>query len=128
MLLSQRWQRIASQITRARLGRDTVVALNRNLDEAENILLGTAPKVVQQEKEAFGLGIMSGSDGKDQMDGVGETTPASAKPDALALAEDGSRERLDNEATSALMVRLSKAVDQLRQRQEELKVRKFAVQ
>lgn len=129
MLLSQRWQCVASQITRARLQRDTVVALNRNLDEAENILLWRAPKVVQQKKEAFGLGIMIDSDGKDQMDGVGEATPpASAEPDAPAFAEDGSRKRLDDEATSALMGRLSKAVDQLRQRQEEFRVRRLAVQ
>ncbi len=128
-LLSQRWQHIARQIASCRLERDTVVALNRNLDEAENILLWSAPAVVQQANKTLGLGIMRDSNREERMDGLAEMTPpASAEPDAPGVVEFASRKRLEDEANAALMGRLSKAVEQLRQRHEEFKVRGSAVQ
>ena len=121
-LLSQRWQGIASQITSRRLERDTVVALNRNLDEVENILLWSAPEV-QQGNAGLGLGILRDS-GEEAVDCAGRMTPpASAEPDAPEVVELEPRIQVENEANTALMERLSKAVDQLRQRQEEFKVR-----
>ena len=128
-LLSQRWQHISRQISRRRLERNTVVALNRNLDEAENILIWSAPETVQQANKGLGLGIRMDSDRGEHLDCTTEITPpASAEPDAPAPVDLGSRKRLEDEAHSALLGRLSKAVEQLRQRQEEFKVGEPATQ
>lgn len=127
-LLSQRWHRIASQISNSRLERDTVVALNRNLDEAENILLWSAPAIAQPENKGLGLEIMRDNARREERHYVAAMTPpASAQPDAPAPVEFGSHKRGEDEATGALMGRLSKAVEKLRQRQEEFKVGELPV-
>lgn len=123
-LLSQRWHQIARQISSARLERDTVVALNRNLDEAEHILMWRAPEFAEPKNASLGLGIVGDSDDGEESHCVTQITPsASAKPDAPALVEVGSLRRGEDEANAALMGRLTKAVEQLRRRQEEFKVR-----
>lgn len=127
-LLSQRWHHIASRVASARLERDTVVALNRNLDEAENILMWRAPEVAEPKIAGLGLGIVRDRDGGDETRSVAQITPpASAKPDAPARVEVGSLQRDEDEANAALMGRLTKAVEQLRRRQEDFKVRQLVV-
>lgn len=129
-LLSQRWHHIASQIASARLERDTVVALNRNLDEAENILTWRAREIIQPNNASFGLGIARDSDGggEEETHSLAQITPpASATPDAPAHGGVGSLRQGEDEGNAALMGRLTKAVEKLRRRQEEFKVREVVV-
>ena len=122
--LLKRWQTLSGHISAKRMSWDAMIALNRHLDEMENVLLWIPQKQGKIVEHVEGLGISS-IDGEQSLNVVGGTSPAtsvSAKEDALEGAEQlasKAQESLDN---LSLLERVTEVVQQLRQRQEELKV------
>ncbi len=100
----------------------TVVALNRKLDEVERV--PGWPMLEKETDEAkeyeCGLGITNTVDAEQLLEATEEVTPpASDAPEQLrlSLVDDHRLGR-----GSALLERVSQAVAQLRQRQQEFKV------
>lgn len=118
--LLERWRNIADYIASTRMSWDSVIALNRNLDTVENILLSRAPidEDWKASKDGFGLGISSTVD--YQLGVQCETTPpvsdAPGDVDGLNVEKRGFRN------DEGLLGRVTKAVAQLRERHHEFKV------
>ena len=122
-LLSQRWLFISGEISSRQLSRDSVVALNRSLDEVENLLSWNAPGILWHKTAHFGLGITERSPADSPMI-LPETTPPDSTrayaPDVVERPGSRIKESGDDQA---LLQRIASAVEQLRRRQEEFKVR-----
>ncbi|MCJ1259415.1 hypothetical protein MMC24_007252 [Lignoscripta atroalba] len=120
-LLSQRWLFISGEISSRQLSRDSVVALNRSLDEVENLLSWNAPGILWHKTAHFGLGITERSPADSPMI-LPETTPPDSTrayaPDVVERPGSRIKESGDDQA---LLQRIASAVEQLRRRQEEFK-------
>lgn len=121
--LLERWQTIADHVASKRIPWDVVIALNRNLDTAENILSSRAPldESWKARLEDSGLGISSMEEPVSEFRPVSKTNPlaANAPEDTDEVEGDRSVPRMDE----ALLARVTQAVVQLRKRQRECKVR-----
>ena len=126
--LLQRWHSLSSEIETRRLSRVAVVELNRYLDKAENLLFwDTSSSELSPQK--MGTGNNEGLGVADSVGGESPIATSKTHPteplgqDAPEGAILGATEvRIANQA-SQLFERVSKAAEQLRQRQEDLKVR-----
>ena len=78
--LLERWQGIADHIARKRLPWDVVVALNRNLDTAENIISSQAPldESWKAMLEDSGLRISNMTDSESDVRFLSNTKPPAA--------------------------------------------------
>lgn len=121
--LLERWQTIADHVASKRIPWDVVIALNRNLDTAENILSSRAPldESWKARLEDSGLGISNMEDSVSDFRSVSKTNPpaANAPEDTGEVEGDRRVPQMDE----ALLARVTQAVDQLRKRQRESKVR-----
>ena len=121
--LLERWKWLGSYISSGRLSCKTVIAVDRKIDEVENALQwSTLEKEGGEEKKhELGLGITRELETEQPSEATGEVTPpASEAPDPFRLLA------IDNQKTnsdSALLERVAQAVEQLRRRQQEFKVR-----
>lgn len=100
----------------------TVVALNRKLDEVESVLGWPMPmKETNKAKEhERGLGITSAVDTEQLLEATQEVTPpASDAPERLrsSVVDDQTPS-----SDSTLLERVTRAAEQLRERQQEFKV------
>jgi hypothetical protein len=121
-LLVERWKTLGSNLFTGHMSWKTVVALNRKLDEVEGV--PGWPMLERETEEAkeheCGLGITSRVDAEQLLEATKEVTPpASDAPERLSLSVMDDQ-RLGHD--SALLERVSQAVAQLRQRQQEFKV------
>ncbi len=121
-LLVERWKILGSNLFTGHMSWKTVVALNRKLDEVERV--PGWPMLEKETDEAkeyeCGLGITNTVDAEQLLEATEEVTPpASDAPEQLrlSLVDDHRLGR-----GSALLERVSQAVEQLRQRQQEFKV------
>lgn len=118
----ERWQSIADQIASKRISWDVVIALNRNLDTAENIFSSRAPldESWKARLEDSGLGISNMADSESDVRFV-------SKPKHLVANAPEDTEEVDGERRiphidEVLLARVTQAVAQLRKRQHEFKV------
>lgn len=121
--LVERWRNIADFIAGTRMSWDSVVALNRNLDTVEKILLSRAPidEGWKASKEGYGLGISSMAESRLDFRFVDETTsPVSNAPEDVRDGNVEKKKCFQN--NEALLGRVTKVVAQLRRRHQEFKV------
>lgn len=120
--LLERWQSIADHISSKRISWDVVIALNRNLDTAENILSSRAPldESWKARLEDSGLGISNVADSESDIQFVSKKEPAVVN--APEDVESADLEQEEPQRDEALLARVSQAVAQLRKRQHECKV------
>ena len=122
--LLRRWHSLAQQISQAQISWDAVIALNRNLDRVEDMLSRKAPPddcLWSPGESNRGLGIFQIKDSGVDVGYESETTPpASNAPRDVTLSNVGNNNQADG---SALLERITNAVKQLRERQQEFKVR-----
>lgn len=121
-LLMERWKILGSHLLTGHMSWKTVVALNRKLDEVESVwgwpMLGRETDEVKEYE--CGLGITNAEQVLEATEEV--TPPASDAPERLNLSVMDDQ-RLDCDL--ALLERVSRAVAQLQQRQQEFKVCKW---
>ena len=121
----ERWQSIADQIASEHISWDVVIALNRNLDTAENILSSRAPldeswKVRLEDSE---LVISNMADSESDVPFVSKPEPLVANaPEYTENTEEVDGERRITHIDEALLARFTQAVAQLRKRQRGFKV------
>lgn len=121
--LLERWQSIVDNIASKHLSWDVVIALNRNLDTAENILSSPAPldESWKARLEDSGLDISNMADSESDIRFVSKTEPPFANAPEDTDGVDG--ERRVPQMDEALLARVTQAVAQLRKRHRESKVR-----
>lgn len=121
--LLERWQGIVDNIASKRISWDVVIALNRNLDMAENILSSPAPldEGWKARLEDSGLGISNMADSESDVRFVSTTGPPFANAPEDTDGVDGERDI--PQMNEALLARVTQAVAQLRKRHRESKVR-----
>ena len=119
--LYQRWQDLSNRIFDKRLSRYSVIALNRNLDEIENLLAVDAPELAPADSQHAGLGIF-----KPRVDGTIEQDDEISRPAGWML-DTTSRQAQGHEDAAPLLERITNVVEELRHRQEEFKVRRESV-
>lgn len=121
--LLERWKGFGSYLSSGRLSWKTVIAIDRKLDEVQNVLRRSMPEKEGEEgkKNELGLGITRNFEAEQPSEATGEVTPpASEVPESLRLSA------VDDQTTnsdSKLLERVTQAVEQLRRRQQEFKVR-----
>ena len=117
--LLERWKALGSCIFTERISWKTVVNLNRKLDQVENILEEAVVEkgIVHEVKYEPGLGIWDTLDSRQPLKATGEVTPPVSEQPGSSI-EDNPTSQCD----SALIERITRAVEQLRQRQREFKV------
>lgn len=101
---------------------DVVIALNRNLDQVEDMISHTVPLDIYQSPLGWshGLGISRMEDSGVDIGSTNETTPpASNAPKDLEVSPLGN---VDSFGGTALLGRVMNVVQQLRCRQQEFKV------
>lgn len=120
--LLERWQSIADRIASQRMSWDVVIALNRNLDTAENILSSRAPldENWKARLEDSGLGISNMADSESDARFASEKIPvvANAPKDTDGVGGEPRTPQMDE----AFLARVTQAVAQLQKRQRESKV------
>lgn len=121
--LLHRWQGLAQQMSQTQMAWDVVIALNRNLDQVEDMLSHKAPLDNYQNLRGWdrGLGILHMEDSGVDVGYESETTPpASNAPKELELSHVGNTD--DPMCSTALLERVTHAIKQLRDRQKEFRV------
>ena len=120
--LWNRWKSLGSYLSTGHMSWKTVIALNRKLDEVESVLGGS---VLEQDgnrgkQHEFGLGITKELEKEQPLEVLGEVTPpvSEAQGRLSSLVVDDST----LSSNSALLKRVTQAVQQLRQRQQDFKV------
>lgn len=100
-----------------------MIALNRNLDEAEELLDWDAPEKFQgRELDYGGLGI-AGARMEDQtIASKPPTPPRSMMSDAAQGAEHNGPDETQAQKMGPMLEMITHLVDELRKRQEEFKV------
>ena len=102
-----------------------MVEINRCLDKAENLLFRdtSSSEMSPKKKDKHGLGIADSVDGSSSLN-MSETLPMESSgqnaPEAVISAQ--GEVQIARQA-SQLLERISRAAQQLRQRQEDFKVR-----
>jgi len=123
-LLLQRWHQISRDIATQPLSRKTVIALNRNLDEAEELLSWDAPEGFEgRDLNYGGLGIVG--DVFEHQKGVLEppTPPRSRGFDAPEGVGHERTDEIQMQKMKPTLGKITYLVNELRKRQEEFKVR-----
>lgn len=120
-----RWKRIAEYISRARLSCDAVIMLNRSLDLAEEMVPQTAPT----DKDRSNVEKAKGSEVlrpffSDDINARTNGELASSLPNASACRTERIGWR-DPKEYEHVLDRVTKAVDLLRIRQQDMKVSVF---
>lgn len=123
--LLERWKSIADQIASKHISWDIVIALNRNLDTAENIFSSRAPldESWKARLEDSGLSISNMADSESDVSFVSRPKPlvANAPEDTEDTEEVDGKRRIPH-TDEALLARFTQAVAQLRKRQRGFKV------
>ena len=120
--LLKRWKALGIRLSTECMSWKTVVDLNRKLDEAESVIGQAVLEKGTEDgkKHKFGLGIANTVDPRQPLEATGQATPpVSDAPERLSLSVG------DNQMTSgnsALLERVTRVAEQLRQRQQEFKV------
>ncbi|MCJ1250638.1 hypothetical protein MMC30_007866 [Trapelia coarctata] len=121
-LLLGRWYQISRDIATRQLSRKTVIALNRNLDEAEELLAWDVPERFSgTDVNTGGLGIVG--DVFEHQKRVLEppTAPRSRGFDAPDRVEQEGTDEAQVQQMGPMLEKITYLVDELRKRQEEFK-------
>lgn len=100
-----------------------MIALNRNLDEAEELLDWDAPeKFPGMELDYGGLGIASARLEDQTRASKPPTPPRSMMSDAPPGADHNGTDEIQSQKMGPMLETITHLVDELRKRQEEFKV------
>ena len=117
-VMLERWHRIAQEMTTRRLPRKSVVALNRSLDEAEDILARDAPKrLTHKPPHKIGLGISDEPFVYQAVEPIPSTPPYSSCVGAPQSTQDMGEQHMD-----PVLEQVTRLVKELQKRQKEFKV------
>ena len=122
-LLLRRWQDVLSSMATKRLSAACVSDLSRQLENAENLLAQNAQEYRMRPQRHPGIGILDGASTTASVVPSDATSPSSAKVDAPEVVEADNEGAQISEAAHKLLNRVTHAAKQLRQRQQDFKVR-----
>jgi len=126
LILLQRWQRITSALAATRLSRKSVVALNRTLDEAEDLLAWDEAQVSRSmsqstSQQSTGLGIEEDLFRQKEDIGQAITPPDSTILIAPEALESKRKEIRGTQYAEPVLERVEYLVKELRKRQEDFR-------
>ena len=122
-LLLQRWHQISSDVATRKLSRKTVIALDRNLDEVEELISWDAPEKRQgREVDYVGLGIGPDVFEHKTIASTPLTPPRSRGFDAPRGDEHGVIDEAPLQQMEPMLEKITYLVNELRKRQEEFRV------
>jgi hypothetical protein len=122
-LLLQRWDNLSPHISRLPLSCDVVITLNRSLDQVEVVLRGVA---VDGGGNKAGKADDSGLSGLVKSGAyTGALDETTAMPPNTPEHRKGKMSRKVHQGNGYLLIRMTQAIELLRYRQQEFKVRNF---
>ena len=119
--LQTRWDELQRRITRASLTDDTVTAIEKSLDHISNLLsCNTTGRETEEMDLEIGLGISGVEISDSDYTAESSTTPTvPIAPEAICRPQAADETAAQSQA---LLERVTRAVEQLRHREEEFRV------